>query len=414
MDLHDTSQEAEFRAEVRSWLDANAPKHLLPALMSSSFGKSPFKGEEALRHSRDWQARKFDAGWACLHWPKKYGGREATPIQRIIWNQEEGPYRALSGVFIIGHGMAAPTLMAYASEEQKRRLLPPMARGDEIWCQLFSEPGAGSDLAGIRTRSARDGDEWVVNGQKIWTSGAQHSKYAILVTRSDFDLPKHKGLTYFWIDMESPGVEVRPIKQVSGESQFNEVFFTNLRIPDSQRLGEVGAGWQVSLTTLMNERQAIGTSMAGGFGEILDYARQAQTADGAPAIKDAAVRDKLADFYVQSSGLKYTGFRSISAISQGRDPGPENSIGKVVTGQMLQEIASLGLELQDQGGLLVDEDEADYEAKFQFMLLRSLGVRIEGGTDEILKNIIAERVLGLPGDIRLDRDVSFKDIPGSR
>ncbi len=414
MDLHDSPQEAEFRAEVRSWLDANAPKHLLPALQSASFGKSAFKGDDVLRHSRDWQAKKFDAGWACLHWPKKYGGREASPIQRIIWNQEEGPYRGLSGLFIIGHGMAAPTLMAYASEDHKRKLLPPMARGDQIWCQLFSEPGAGSDLAGIRTRSVRDGDEWVINGQKIWTSGAQHSDYAIIVTRSDFDLPKHKGLTYFWIDMHSPGIEVRPIKQVSGDSQFNEVFFTNLRVPDSQRLGEVGSGWQVSLTTLMNERQAIGTSMAGGFGEILDYAQQAQTADGTPAIKDAAVRHQLADFYVQSSGLKYTAFRSISAISQGRDPGPENSIGKVVTGQMLQEIASLGLELQDQGGLLIGEGEAAYEAKFQFMLLRSLGVRIEGGTDEILKNIIAERVLGLPGDIRVDRDVSFKDIPGAR
>jgi alkylation response protein AidB-like acyl-CoA dehydrogenase len=413
MDLHDTPKEAEFRAEVRAWLDQNAPKHLLPALQSASFGKSAFKGEEALRHSREWQAKKFEAGWACLHWPKKYGGREATPIERIIWNQEEGFYRILSGVFIIGHGMAAPTLMAYATEEQKRRYLPPMARGDEIWCQLFSEPSAGSDLAGIRTRSVREGDDWVVNGQKIWTSGAQHSKYAILVTRSDFDLPKHKGLTYFFIDMEAPGVEVRPIKQVSGESQFNEVFFTNLRIPDAQRLGEVGAGWQVSLTTLMNERQAIGTSMAGGFGEILDYARHADTGNG-PAIRDAAVRDKLADFYVQSSGLKYTGFRSISAISKGRDPGPENSIGKVVTGQMLQEIASLGLELQEMGGALIGEDEAAYQAKFQFMLLRSLGVRIEGGTDEILKNIIAERVLGLPGDIRLDRDVAFKDIPGSR
>ena len=413
MDLHDTPREAEFRAEVRAWLDENAPKHLLPALQSASFGKSAFKGDEALRHSREWQAKKFDAGWACLHWPKTYGGREATPIQRIIWNQEEGAYRMLSGVFIIGHGMAAPTLMAYASEEQKRRYLPPMARGDEIWCQLFSEPGAGSDLAGIRTRSTREGDDWIVNGQKIWTSGAQHSKYGILVTRSDFDLPKHKGLTYFFLDMESPGVEVRPIKQVSGESQFNEVYFSNVRIPDAQRLGEVGSGWQVSLTTLMNERQAIGTSMAGGFGEILDYAKRTVTGNGA-AIADSAVRDKLADFYVQSSGLKYTGFRSISAISQGRDPGPENSIGKVVTGQMLQEIASLGLELQEMAGTLVAEDEAAYEAKFQFMLLRSLGVRIEGGTDEILKNIIAERVLGLPGDIRLDRDVSFKDIPSGR
>ena len=410
MDLKDSPEQAEFRAEVRAWLDDNAPKDLLPALQEAGYGKSPFDGKTYLEHSKAWQATKYDAGWACLHWPEEYGGRAATPIQRIIWNEEEGPYRALSGPFVIGHGMAAPTLMAYANEEQKRRFLPPMARGDEIWCQLFSEPGAGSDLAGIRTRAVRDGDDWVVNGQKIWTSGAQNSQFGIIVTRSDPSLPKHKGLTYFFIDMTDPAIDVRPIRQVSGESQFNEVFFSNLRIPDEQRLGEVGEGWQVSLTTLMNERQAIGTGMTTGFWEILDFAKRADLG-GAPAIADESVRDRLADFYVRTSGLKYTGWRAISAISKGEMPGPENSIGKVVAGITLQEVATLALELQDQGGLLVDPAVAGYDAKFQAMALRSLGARIEGGTDEILLNIIAERVLGLPGDIRVDRDVPFSDIP---
>ena len=410
MDLTDTTEQAEFRAEVRAWLDTNEPKHLLPALQKAAFGKPPFEAEEYLEHSRDWQAKKYEGGWACLHWPKEFGGRDATPIERIIWNQEEGAYAALTGIFVIGHGMAAPTLMAYGSDEQKERLLPPMARGDEIWCQLFSEPGAGSDLAGIRTRAERDGDEWVINGQKIWTSGAQHSQHAIIVTRSDPSLAKHKGLTYFFIDMTDPAVEIRPIKQVSGESQFNEVFFTNLRVPDAQRLGEVGAGWQVCLTTLMNERATLGGSMNTGFAEIFDYAKRVDTEHG-PAIDDPAVRDKLADWYVRTSGLEYVGWRSVSAISAGKDPGPENSIGKVVVGNTMQEAASLALELQEMGGVLVDPAQADYNAKFQAMVLRSLGIRIEGGTDEILKNVIAERVLGLPGDIRVDRDVPFSDIP---
>ncbi|MDX1383404.1 MAG: acyl-CoA dehydrogenase family protein, partial [Thermoanaerobaculia bacterium] len=343
--------------------------------------------------------------------PEEYGGRGLTVLHTIIWNSAEQRYSVPRGaLFGIGLRFCAPTLMAYANEEQKRRFLPPMARGDEIWCQLFSEPGAGSDLAGIRTRAVRDGDDWVVNGQKIWTSGAQNSQFGIIVTRSDPSLPKHKGLTYFFIDMTDPAIDVRPIRQVSGESQFNEVFFSNLRIPDEQRLGEVGEGWQVSLTTLMNERQAIGTGMTTGFWEILDFAKRADLG-GAPAIADESVRDRLADFYVRTSGLKYTGWRAISAISKGEMPGPENSIGKVVAGITLQEVATLALELQDQGGLLVDPAVAGYDAKFQAMALRSLGARIEGGTDEILLNIIAERVLGLPGDIRVDRDVPFSDIP---
>ena len=410
MDLNDSSQQAEFRAECRDWIQSNAPRHLDEKLAASSFGRSAFEPTEYLSEARAWQATKAEAGWACLQWPKEYGGRGATPIERVIWSQEEGRYGYLSSLFIIGHGMCAPTLMAYATEEQKRRFLPPMARGEEIWCQLFSEPVAGSDLAGIRTRAERDGDEWVINGQKVWTSGAHNSDYGILVTRSDTSVAKHKGMTFFFLDMRSPGIEIRPIRQAAGESAFNEVFFTNVRIPDAQRLGGVGDGWTVSITTLMNERAAIGTSMATGFDEIYQLARIVALDSGA-AIDDPRVRERLADWYVRSMGLRYTGYRSISALAKGELPGPENSIGKVVAGNMMQEIASLGLELQEETGTLVRGNDLSITGKFPMMLMRSLGTRIEGGTDEILLNIIAERVLGLPGDIRVDRDVPFSDIP---
>jgi acyl-CoA dehydrogenase len=305
--------------------------------------------------------------------------------------------------------MCGPTMMAYASEEQKRRYLPPLAAGEEIWCQLFSEPAAGSDLAGLRTRAERNGDHWVINGQKIWTSGAHYSDFAILITRTDATVPKHQGLTMFFVDMKSEGIEVRPIKQANGQSGFNEVFFTDLRIPDGQRLGKVGGGWQVSLTTLMNERLSIGANMPTGFPELFDFCCRMSTPDG-PLVEDRAVRARLATWAVRASGLKYTAFRTISALSKGETPGPENSIGKLVAGSTMQEIATFALDLQGQMGVLIDPDDATAN-RFQAMLMRSPATRIEGGTDEILRNIIAERVLGLPPDIRVDKDVPFNKIP---
>ena len=410
MDLQDTPEQAAFRAECRAWLDENAPKHLLPALEASSFGRSALGEEQHLVESKKWQKKKADAGWACLHWPKEYGGRGASPIERVIWSQEEGIYASLSGVFVIGVGMCGPTLMAFADEEQKREHLPPMASGETVWCQLFSEPGAGSDLAGLRTRSERDGDEWVVNGQKVWTSGAQHSDWGILVTRSDFDAPKHKGLTYFFLDMKSPGIEIRPIEQAHGSAGFNEVFLTNVRIPDSQRLGEVGAGWGVAITTLMNERLAIGSGAGTGWQDLFEYAQSLELPEGR-AIDDPAVRSKLADWYVSTMGLRYNGYRSLTALAKGKVPGPENSFAKIVAGNTMQQVASLAIELQESAGLLTDPEQAVNDGKFAAMMMRSLGMRIEGGTDEILKNIVAERVLQLPGDIRVDREVAFKNIP---
>jgi alkylation response protein AidB-like acyl-CoA dehydrogenase len=414
MNFDDTPQEAAFRAEVRAWIDANAPKDLENQLRGAGFGALA----APLADCKAWRRKKYEAGWACLHWPKEYGGRAATPIERVIWDQEEAAYRSLNGPFTIGDGMCGPTVMAWAGDDQKAERLPRLASGEEIWCQLFSEPASGSDLAGLRTRAepADDGSgEWIINGQKIWTSGAKHSDWGILITRTDPNVPKHKGLTMFFVNMHSPGIEIRPIRQANGnmsDGGFNEVFFSDLRIPDAQRLGKVGQGWAVSLTTLMNERLSIGAGMSTGFPQALAYCQSAQI-DGVPALENAAVRSKLAGFAVKESGLRYTSMRAISALSKGETPGPENSIGKLVAGSAMQELAMFILDLQGQGGVVDDPELAAFGARFQSVLMRSPATRVEGGTDEILRNIIAERVLGLPGDIRVDKDVAFKDIPTS-
>jgi alkylation response protein AidB-like acyl-CoA dehydrogenase len=410
MNFDDTPQEAAFRAEARAWVAANAPKQFEAELSKASLGRIALREHDIVGVAKAWQKKKSDSRWVCLQWPKEYGGRGATAVERVIWQQEEGVYFKLTSPFQIGEGMCGPTLMAYGSESDKRRYLPKIASGEEIWCQLFSEPAGGSDVAGLRTRAERDGDHWIVNGQKIWTSGAHYSDYGILITRTDPNVPKHKGLTMFYIDMKSPGVEVRPIKQANGMQEFNEVFFTNLRVPDSQRLGAVGDGWNVSLTTLMNERMTIGSRLATGFAELFDFCCNLMTEEG-PAIDDRATRSKLAGWAVKNSGLKYTNYRAISALSKGERPGPENSIGKLVAGSMLQDIATYAMDLQGANGMLNGSEVAEASGQFQAMLLSSPSTRIAGGTDEILRNIIAERVLGLPGDIRVDKDVPFNKIP---
>src|SRR5919198_1160509 len=272
--------------------------------------------------------------------------------------QEEGVYGKLTQPFQIGEGMCGPTVMAWGSEESKRRYLPKLASGEEIWCQLFSEPSAGSDVAGLRTRAEKKGDNWIINGQKIWTAGAHYSDYGILLTRTDPTVPKHKGLTMFFLDMKSPGVEVRPIKQASGQSDFNEVYFTDVRIPDSQRLGAVGDGWNVSLTTLMNERMSIGAGVATGFPELFEFCNSLMLEDG-PAIEDRSVRSRLANYVVKASGLRYTSMRAISALSKGERPGPENSIGKLVAGSMIQDVAAYALDLQGAAGALNGPEDAE-------------------------------------------------------
>ena len=405
MDLNDTAHEAEFRAKARSWIDANAAPHWKDIDPRQ-------RDTKGLEISKEWQKRKFDARWACIHWPQAFGGRDATPIERVIWAQEEGTLGLLSVVFVIGQGMCGPTLMAHGTAQQKERHLNNIASGDEIWCQLFSEPSAGSDLAGLRTRAERSGDDWVINGQKIWTSGAHYSDFAILIARTDPNVAKHQGLTMFVLDMRTPGVTVKPIKQISGHSDFNEVYFDDVRIPDENRLGEVGNGWRVALTTLMNERLAVSGAFPTNFEEMFEMTRQIEGENG-PAISDASVRDKLADWYVRSAGLRNIQNRMMSALSRGATPGPEASITKLILGVNRQAMASFMLDTQDAYGVISDTPHAVDDGLFHSVFLRSAANRIEGGSDEILRNVIAERVLGLPEEIRVDKNVPFNEIPSA-
>ena len=399
MDFNDTPEEARFREEASSWLAENVPTD------------EAFRALTPLEQAKLWQKKKYDAGWACIGWAPEFGGRGASAIEEVIWRQEESRYDLPATFFLIGQGMIAPTLMAWASDEAKARYLPPLASGEEVWCQLFSEPAGGSDLAALRTKAERDGDDWVINGQKIWTSGAHYSDYGVIVVRTDPTVPKHKGLSYFYIDMKAPGVEIKPIKQLTGESDFNEVYFTDVRVSDSQRLGEVGQGWQVSLTTLMNERAAIG----GSFGQMdvslaLSLASELEI-DGRPALEDASVRAKLADWFVQESGLKYTGYRSLTALSRGELPGPENSIGKLVGAPKMQAMSSYLIDLLGASGAISDGELAAKAGIIQWAYMAAPGLRIAGGTDEIMANIIAERVLGLPQEPRLDKGIPFTEVP---
>jgi len=403
MDFNDTPEEAAFRAEARAWLEANAPRE-----------RASGRGDAAhMAAAKAWQAKKAAAGYAQITWPKAWGGGGGTQMQSIIFSQEEGKYGQNYGYFTIGLGMCVPTVMAFADDETKQRFVGPAVRGENIWCQLFSEPSGGSDVAAARTRAVKDGDDWVINGQKVWTSGAHYSDFGIVLVRTNLDKPKHKGMTMFWLDMRSPGVEVRPIHQMSGGRDFNEVYFTDVRVKDSQRLGPVDDGWRVSLVTLMNERLAVGGGAGIDYSTIMQLARELHTQKG-PALADQAFREKLADWYVQSEGLKNTRMRTMTALSRGQTPGPESSIGKIIAANQLQDLANAAVEMEDQYGIIDDGAISPLGAAFQSAVLSSAGLRIAGGTDEILKNIIAERVLGLPGDIRVDKDVAFKDMPTGR
>jgi len=398
MDFNDTKDEAAFRAEARGFL----AEHLEPK------GDKPLRqridGKEYMRRAKDWQAMKAKNGYAQITWPKEIGGRGGTSMQQVIWNQEEGKFDAPTGPFTIGLGMCVPTVIAFGSDTHKKRYVGPALTGNEIWCQLFSEPAAGSDVAGVKTRAVKDGDEWVINGQKVWTTGAQFSDFGILLTRTDSKAVKHKGLTMFIVDMKDPAIEVRPIHQASGGREFNEVYFTDLRVPDSDRLGEVGQGWKVAIVTLMNERLAVGGSPGPDWSEIMAYAREQGT------MNDAAFRAKLADWYVAAQGYKLTKFRTQTALSKGETPGPESSIGKIITANHLQDICNSAIEMQDHYGIMSDTDTMPQDALFQQSFMWAPGLRIAGGTDEILKNIIAERVLGLPQDTRVDKDVPFDEL----
>jgi alkylation response protein AidB-like acyl-CoA dehydrogenase len=409
MNFDDTPQEAEFRAEARAFLAKHLeplnPDETAPNLLGEREDK------EAIAWAKRWQATKFDAGWAVLTWPKEYGGQGLGRMENVIFNQEEARFKTPPAIYGIGHGMLGPTLMTHGTKDQKERYVREMARGQVVWCQLFSEPAAGSDLAGLRSSAVRDGDGWVLNGQKIWSTGAQYCDWGMIVVRTDPNLPKHDGLTYFIVDMKAKGVEVRPIKQINGGSGFNEVFFSDVRVADTQRLGGIGEGWKVSITTLMNERVSIGAGTSGSrIRDIFKLARECRR-NGKPAIEDGGVRQRLADAFITSKGLQYTGYRILSALSRGATPGPEGSISKAVGAPFGQQLSAFALELQGAMGGLLDPALAPQEALWQESYLGSPGLRIAGGTDEVLRNIIAERVLGLPSETRMDKGMPFREVP---
>ncbi len=401
MDFDDTAEEAAYRKQVQDWLQANK---------ASIRGGEYDTRAEGVVAAKAWQKLKYEAGYVGITWPKAVGGQGGTAMQQIIFNQEESKMNAPTGLYAIGLGMCIPTVFSHAlSPDIAARYVPVAMKGEEVWCQLFSEPASGSDLAAARTRAERDGDDWVINGQKVWTSGAHLSDYGIVVCRTDPNVPKHKGLTMFIIDMKAPGVEVRPIKQMSGGSEFNEVFFTDVRIADTHRLGAVGEGWKVSLTTLMHERLAVGgkPASAPGVQEMIELAKAIDLEEG-NALEQSHVRQKIAEAYIADRGIALTRMRTISALSSGRTPGPESSISKVVVAKTMQDMGAFAADLCEGAGLMSDTD-LPHLSRFQGSYIGSAGLRIAGGTDEILRNIIAERVLGLPGDIRPDKDVSFAE-----
>lgn len=401
MDFEDTAEEASYRAKVRDWVNANRSA-LRPEDHSSR--------DEAVEAAKVWQKLKYASGYVGITWPKAVGGQGGTAMQQIIFNQEEAKVNAPTGLYAIGLGMCIPTVFSHGlSPDIAARYVPKAMAGEEVWCQLFSEPSAGSDLAGIRTRAEADGDEWVINGQKVWTSGAHLSDFGIVVTRTDPSVPKHKGLTMFIVDMKAPGVDVRPIKQMSGGSEFNEVFFTDVRVKDTHRLGGVGEGWGVSLTTLMHERLAVGgkPASAPGVQEMIELAKAIDLEEG-NALEQSHVRQQIAEAYINDRGIALTRMRTISALSSGRTPGPESSISKIVVANTMQDMGAFASDLCEGAGL-INDGGIPHLARFQASYIGSAGLRIAGGTDEILRNIIAERVLGMPSDIRPDKNIPFSE-----
>ncbi|MEW2080298.1 acyl-CoA dehydrogenase family protein [Streptomyces sp. NPDC005283] len=365
----------------------------------------------------DFLKARFDAGLAWVHYPEGLGGLDAPRTLQTAVDAEltaagapDNDPRRIG----IGLGMAAPTILKYGSEEVKQRFLRPLWVGEEVWCQLFSEPGAGSDLAALGTRAVRDGDDWVINGQKVWTSSAHVARWAILIARTDPDLPKHRGITYFICDMTDPGVEVRPLRQITGEAEFNEVFLTNVRIPDAHRLGEVGEGWKVAQTTLMNERVSIGGSRLPREGGMIGPI--AQTWRERPELRNHDLHQRLLTLWVEAEVARLAGERLRQQLAAGQ-PGPEGSGMKLAFARLNQEISGLEVELLGEEGLLYDDwtmsrpDFVDFTGRDAgYRYLRSKGNSIEGGTSEVLLNIVAERVLGLPSEPRNDKDVAWKDL----
>jgi alkylation response protein AidB-like acyl-CoA dehydrogenase len=396
MDLSLTPEQETFRQTVRVWLKANAPRDWKPG------GASDIPRVEAYELLRGWQRTLYDAGFIGLTWPKEYGGRGLTFVEELILQEEMALAKAPTILNVLGVGMAGPTIIACGTEAQKKRYPAKILSCEEIWCQGYSEPNAGSDLASLQTRAVKEGEHWVVNGQKVWTSFAQVADWMMLLARTDPSAPRHKGITYFLLDMKLPGVTVKPLKQLTGDSEFNEVFFDNVRVHESQVLGAVNNGWAVGLTTLMYERLTLGfalqTRLRIALEALIELARRMEK-HGRVVTKDPLTRQKLAQLWIDSEGLRFTGARAITKLLRGEMPGPEASAGKMVWVETHQRLQELAMEIEGPYAQLSKGSEWTVEGgAWQHSFLRSRANSIEGGTTEIQKNIIAERVLGLPKD----------------
>ncbi len=407
--VDDTTDQTELRMRARRFLDTNARRK---RARDDDDGEGLFDevdavGEqERIAEAKAFQGKLFDAHLAGITWPREHGGCGLGTAEAEVFNEEAAAFELPTGIFLIGHGMCGPTLLALGTEEQKHRYIPPMLRGDEIWCQLFSEPEAGSDVASLQTRAVRDGDEWVVDGQKVWTSGAHYSDFGMLIARTDPDVPKHQGLTMFIVDMRSPGIETRPLRQITGGANFNEVFFTDAHVPHANVVGTVNEGWRAAITMLMNERMAVAQGGGMGGANIRSVIRLARERN---LDHDPLVRQQIADLWIRTTIMRYIGIRLREAVKAGRVPGPEGSIAKLAGAQLGKDLANVALAIAGPQGQAWSAGDPTGN-RWATALLAAPAGAIAGGTDQIQRNIIGERVLGLPREPQTDRTVPFRDL----
>ncbi len=409
MEFEDTEAEAALRAEVRAFLEAHArPKTGTDADWSrGAVAEDPASQADYLRRCREWQATLADHGWAGITWPREWGGRGGTPAESILFNQEAAAYDVATGFVGAAQQLVGPALLRHGSVEQKQRWITPLLRGDELWCQLFSEPGAGSDLAALATRAVRDGDEWVVTGQKVWTSGAHHADFGILLARTDPDVPKHAGLSLFVVDMRSAGIEIRPLVQATGLSHFNEVFLDEVRIPADHVVGEVGGGWAVARTVLASE-----AGMIGGAGQTTTFPAVLALAEACGRSDDPVVRQELARVFTEQRILDFLRMRMQTAIMHRRGTPPDPSVLKNAFTRALRRRVELAVAIEGAGGMLAGTD-APQDGFWQMQVMGQFASRIGGGTEEVHRNMLGERALGLPAEPRDDKTRPWRDLPRS-
>ncbi len=392
MDFSYSPAEEQFRDEVRVWMEANVPDDLRGGR------DEDLEPAERWQRGLDWHQKLHEGGWVGLWWPEEYGGRGASLLEQAIFNEEMSRLGVSQGVNLSGISLLGPTLMHWGTEAQKQRFLPKILPAEHIWCQGYSEPGSGSDLASIQTRAVEDGDQFVVNGQKVWTSWAQYSDWCFVLVRTDPDAPKHKGISYILVDMHSPGVTVRPLVQINGDAEFNEVFFEDVRVPKENLVGDLNQGWMVAITTLMFER--VSSSSFYRFEKLLpqlhEVARRIEL-NGRPAIEDEAVRQQLAQFSIEAEAVKYNELRRLTRQLHGQPPGPEGSFSKILASELNMRVVDFAMELLGPYAVLAKGSPfAVDQARWSYRMLSARGGTIAAGTNEILRGVIGERVLGLP------------------